>query len=200
MDAARHQLFTHPAFAGDHHVGIAVGHLADQGEDLLHRRAGADNIVETAGDMPLALFRIDLLQGLFYRIKQFFRGERLLDKIEHPAFDRLDAFFQRTVAGHHDHRQVGVLFLDHPHQRHSVHARHLQIADDQHKIVVGVDCRQGGIAGAGGGDGISGPVENALIAGQHLGFVVNDQYLKLFHSHSLFLSGKLLRRCHWPIG
>ena len=72
VDRARDHLLAGPALAADQHVRLAVGHLPDQLEDALHRRAVSDD-----GAIALAVPQLAAQAAILAREQLLL--ERLLD-------------------------------------------------------------------------------------------------------------------------
>jgi len=76
MDRLGHQLLARAAFAGHEHMTVAVGNLADGGEELSDRRTLADDIAEI-------ILGIDLLSQGLVLLHQFLVLEQLFDLDRH---------------------------------------------------------------------------------------------------------------------
>ena len=63
VERLRHHLLAGAAFAENQHRRGGRRHLANEGEDRLHRRAGAQHVLEDLGRLPLlhgAIFLLEL--------------------------------------------------------------------------------------------------------------------------------------------
>jgi len=133
MDGPGHELLPRAAFPGDQHRGVCVGHLLDQGEDLLDRVADADDVLQPAlaADQG-AKVRVLLADAREFEhpvdeLDDLVDAERLRDVVERPHLHRVDGGFDRGVAGHEDHFGVGVGLAGVGQDRQPVRAGHLEV-------------------------------------------------------------------------
>ncbi len=130
MDGLGRQLFPCPAFAGDEDIRRAVRHAADQLEDLLHRLALAENLMEAVflvdGSAELADFATQrrFAQRLFHRQDHFIRLHRLDEIVIGPELHGLNGALHRPEGGHQDHIDIRIGALDLRQQFVSLHAGH----------------------------------------------------------------------------
>jgi hypothetical protein len=138
VQAARHEFLAGAALAGDHHRGVAGGELADDLEDLLHGRRGAD-------DALLVLLRVDDrlvagrglavglgAQGAFDQGEQLGRIEGFNHVVEGAELHRLDGGLRGAEGRHEDHQLLRVGRADVLERLQARHAGHAVV--EQHDI------------------------------------------------------------------
>ena len=137
MDRARDQLLAGAALAGDQDRGGRARDPPHERDDIAHRLALRDDVVEAELVLDLALQPRDLAaqRALAERLvgdeQQLLDLERLGDVVVRAELDRADRGLDRAERGdHHDVRRLG--------QRHhaadqveAVHLGHPQVGDDQ---------------------------------------------------------------------
>ena len=139
---AGNQLLAGARFAANQHGGVALGHLLDDVQHVLQRRAGPDDLVELVDVVLRAAEVIELVpQALhFQRLLDLdlhlLDLERLLHVVEGAGLHRLDRGVDRAERGHQDHRGGRVHRPRRAQHVHAVAAAHLEVA--QHDVEVAV--------------------------------------------------------------
>ena len=137
VDGAGHQVFAHPALAGQQHGGARGRHALDGVEDLLHGGAASDDVVELVAPPQLRLeLAVFLAQRAHFErfvdhLHEVIERERLEQKIGGPGFHGFHRRFHRAVGGHHDHRHLRVLPADQAQKLQAVHVGQLEIGEHQ---------------------------------------------------------------------
>ena len=186
VNTARDQLLARAARAADEHVDIRIGDLLDRLEDLGHRRALANDVVEA--EMPaqllpqaaILLAQHPLGQRLLHRDHQMLWSERLGHEVVGSQAHRLDRVLDGAVRGHHDHLNLRVQLLDLRQQFHAVHARHLQIGDHQVRLFL-LNGLHGLFAVGRHPNLVSLALEQALAAHRQIDLVVDYEYALICH-------------------
>jgi hypothetical protein len=99
-----------------------VGHLADQGEDLPHGGALADQIAERAGSIhrtpqaPILLLQRAALDGALHGQQHDIGLEGLGDVVERARSHRLDGGVDGAEGGHQDHGRLAAELAQLSHQ------------------------------------------------------------------------------------
>ena len=114
MDGLGHELFARAALTQDQDVAFRRRRQLDQLEDLLHRLALADDVVEAVA-LPKLLLQGSVLggqpilvQSLADRQQYLFILEGLRDVVEGALSHRFDGAFDGGEGGDHDDHLVGV--------------------------------------------------------------------------------------------
>ncbi len=137
MDGAGDQVLAHAAFAGQQHGGAGGRHALDGGEDLLHRRAAADDVVELVAPAQFLLQLAVLVaqrahfERLVDHLHQVIERKRLEQEIGGAGLHGFHGGLHAAERRHHDHRHVRVLPADQAQQLQPVHARQLEIGEHQ---------------------------------------------------------------------
>ena len=180
MEGLGDQLLAGAALAEDEHVALRRRGQADEVEDLLHRRALADDLVEAVALLELLLERAVLARqaALFEAFadgeQDLFVLERLGDVVESADAHRFDGALDRGVRRDHDHHLLGIARAQLLQDLHARHAGEHEI--EQHEIdrfALGKEQRL--LAGAGGDRAQTlAPEERPEDVLEHL-FVVDDE-------------------------
>ncbi len=137
VDGLGHQLLARAALAEHEDVALRRRREPDELEDLLHRLALADDVVEGEALPELLLERAvlgrepPLLQPLADGEQHLLVLERLGDVVERPLAHGLDGALDRRVGGDDHHHQVGVVLADLPQHLQAVHAGEHEVEQDQ---------------------------------------------------------------------
>ncbi len=182
MDGAGDQVLADTAFAAEQHSGAGGGDAHDGGEDLLHLRPGADDVVDAVAAAELFAEAGVLLAELldFERLAddgvEVIEGEGLGEEIGGALFHRLDGGLDGREGGHDDHGQARVEALEGFEQLEPVHAGQAEIGEDELRL----GCEAEGFFGGGDGDGLEAfgfEVEGEDAA--ELFFVLDDEHAGL---------------------
>ena len=182
VDRARDEFLARAALAEDQDRRVAVGHLVDEIEHRAQRRALAHHVVEAVAraelvlEQPVLGAQPPVLDRLLDQAPHDVEGalERLVQVPEGAGAQRVDGMLDRVVAGHHDAGQVGVDFVDLPHQLEAADARHAHVAEHQIDRLGRDDGqRLAGVARA--GDRVTAADEDALERAPIQLLVVDDQ-------------------------
>ncbi len=148
VQAARHLLLAAAGFAADQHVDVGPGQLKHLASQVIH---GAGHAQQLRFDTPLAgelLAQLAVLADqpalvhrAAYAVQQALGGKGLLDEVVGALTQRLHGHGHVTVAGDHDHRQVGIQFDQPFEQAEAVEVWHAHVAD-QHTGKVAIQYRQ----------------------------------------------------------
>src|SRR5262245_1840951 len=142
VEGLRDQLLARAALPGDEHVAAPVRHAPDQGEDLAHRRALADQLAERAGAVDRApqaavlLLERPPLEGALDREQHGLRLEGLGHVVAGAGAHRLDGRVDAAERRHQHHRRLGAQPAEVPDHLDAGLSRHLDVA--QHDAVVGL--------------------------------------------------------------
>jgi len=181
MKKARHTLLARAAFPSQEDGGVALGHLFDQGEDVLHGRTFpqhlfASQVIAEVFDLPAhTAFFVDAFEDM----EEFGVLERLAQKIVGALVGGLQRGFDRGVGGHHHHLDRGVLFARGSKHRHAIDRVHFQVG---HHRVKGVFLQEGYRLLAAARDGATMPLllQVGLKKDAHFFFVVDNQDVHAF--------------------
>ncbi len=116
------------ALALQQHGGAAVRHLRHQVEDLQHRLALADDILEVVAllegalELNVLLFGAPAAHGGAYIGEKFFVVPGLLNEVRRPALHGAHRIFHGAESGDHDHRQAVFLAANFRQNLHPVAA------------------------------------------------------------------------------
>ena len=178
MDRARDHVLAHAAFPAQQHRGAGGRHARDGGENLLHRRAAADDVVELVAlaqllaQLAILVAQLADFQRLFHHGHQVIERKRLGQKIDRAGLHGLHRVFDGAERGHDDHGRVRVLAAQFVEQLQAVHAGQLQIGEDQ----VGASASlQAFLGGAGLLDFVAGGGQMQLDHAAELFFVFDHQ-------------------------
>ena len=155
VDQPGHRLLARARGAGDQHPAVGRGELAYQATQLLGDDRLADQAVRLDGLGPksavLAL-QVAGLQRSLDAEQQPVRLEGLFEELVGAALDRTYSGFDVAVTRDHDHRNVGVEFLDKVKQFQTVHPAtlHPDVEDQQSRLarLYGRQCAFGVVRGA----------------------------------------------------
>jgi hypothetical protein len=143
VDRPGDDLLASPALAGDEHRAPAVGDLADQGEDLPHRGARAEQIAERGGlvdraaQPPVLLLERTALEGLLEHDQQRVLLERLGEVVAGARTHRLDRRVDAAEGGHQHDGGVGPAVADLAEQLDPGAARHADVREHDLAVAVG---------------------------------------------------------------
>ena len=152
MNGARDQVFADAAFARQQHRSARRRHAHHRSENLLHRRAAADDVVPAVLAAEF-LFKLAVLVAQiadFERLAddgyQMIERKRLQQEIDGAGLHRLDRVLDRAERGHHDHRDMRIHAADDLEHLEAGHSGQLEIGEDQ---VGAIDQRQRFFGGRG---------------------------------------------------
>ena len=136
VDCPRNQFLASAAFSTNHHRGVRLRHRLDQFIDLLHLRRFPDDLIRLA-ELRNLLFEFDvfrckraLLQRVINKVREIVRIYRFCDVVECALFQSLHCCVDCGVCSDEDDRCTLVDPLDALLQLHTVHARHLDVKED----------------------------------------------------------------------
>ncbi|MFH2002297.1 MAG: hypothetical protein ABIK28_21680 [Planctomycetota bacterium] len=136
------QLFACAALSGDKHGNIRASDLLELNENILHRRAGTEELLEMMGlfhrlfeDLVL-LLQIVMLHRAFQGDGEQLHLDRLIDEIVCPGTDRLDCGLHASECRDHHDRHIGPVRLDPVAQIDSIHPRHVKVRQDRIELLV----------------------------------------------------------------
>jgi len=151
VDGPGHQFLARSALSQQEHVGRRIGDLADQGVDLLHLLAAAHHGAEIAGIISLLRnrgsflpLRLSLFQGVAHDCQEVVDIKVLLDVVVGPLAHRGQGRLPGSEGGQEDDSRLRRRLLHAPEQLDPVHARHLQIRDDEVEFLLPDDLQRRG--------------------------------------------------------
>jgi hypothetical protein len=152
VDGPGQQLLARATLAQKQHRRIGGRDAIDQAEQLAHGGRGADDSreairdVDLAFESPVALDQPAPLDGPPHRQYHLLVSlERLREVVVGPASQGLDRRSGGAIARQHHHRQVGPDRVHAVEQLETIHARHVEIGDQQVERAAGpvLERRQG---------------------------------------------------------
>ena len=179
MERAGYQLLARAALALDEDGAVGVGHLGDQIIDLLHLRAGADDVLKFVAVLEL-LLEIDVFAHGALEIERPLDGhlelvdfERFCYVIIRPELHGLHGGFHGSIPGDHDHGWHRAQAVTGFEDIKAAHAFHFDVRDDDLRHAAGQRFN-GAFRGVERKDMVT---QIAAEGGDHLhhrGFVVDD--------------------------
>jgi hypothetical protein len=176
----RHELLAGAALTGHQHGGIGVRHAVELREEILHRRAVAEQLVEARGAGCLLAEHADLLlqrpvtERPFEDEREVVHLERLGDEVVRAGADGGDGRVEAAERSHHEDRHVRTVLDETDAQIDAVDLRHVQIREHHVELVV-ADHRKRSL-------GVGRPPALEATAAQirldqlaHVAIVVNDE-------------------------
>jgi len=191
MQAARDLFLAAAGLATDQHVDVGPGQLQHLASQVIHGAGHAQQLrfdTSLAGELLAQLAVLAdqpaLVHRAAYAVEQAFRGEGFFDEVVGALAQRLHRHGHVTVAGGHDHRQVGIQFDQPFEQAEAVEIGHTHVAD-QHAGKVAIQrCQR--LAGAGEGTHLkAGKLQPLLHGLTDRRLVVDEDYLP---AHCLLLA------------
>ena len=179
VNAAGDQFLSRTAGSGNQNADGTVGNLLYQLENLYHRGATANDVVEavlTAQLLPqtaILFAQFTLFQHPLDDDRQVLGSKRLRDKIRRSQTHGLDSVFDGAESRHHDNNGFRALGLDLFEQFHPAHTRHLQIGEDEVRFVL-PDGRDAFLTRMGHSGTVPLAVEKALTTGCQVSLVIDD--------------------------
>ena len=191
MHVAREGAPAGTRLAADQYRAVMLGKLLHALTKALHQRTAPDR--RQRGRQPLAgcpgLFA-GRLQRRLDGAQQLGQRQRLLDEVERAEARRLDGRVDRAVPRHDDHRAAQVVAVRPlPEQRDAVRIRHPDIEQNQVESLrgAGIACL---LRVRRAGNTVAFVTEDVLDQISDIGFVVDDEYMRVRHACSLLLSAR----------
>ena len=180
VDRARDHLLAGPALAADQDVRLAVGHLPDQLEDALHRRAVADDgaialaVPQLAAQAPVLAREQLLLERLLDDDADLVDLEGLGDVVVGAFLHRADRRLGAREGGDHDDDRLGRDLVRRAQQIEPRAARHLDVRDHDVELVF-LEMGARGVEIPGRDDVVALAAEEDLEEFLHAALVVDDE-------------------------
>ena len=134
--------FSGAGFAFDQHMAVGLPQIEDILAQAIHHGAGPDQffhnraaIRQFAAQCASIEHQAAGVRGLFGQLGHPVGVERFFQKIIGPEAHRLDRHGHIAMPGDHDYRQGTVHAFDLFQELHPVHARHLDVADHNARII-----------------------------------------------------------------
>jgi hypothetical protein len=144
LDGARDHFLAHARFALDQHGDVGLRTPLAQTQHIGHGGRGGDDVAEGEGAAHLLVETLHLLgegihlQEVLDRDLEALWADRLHHEVVGPRAHRLDDGLDRTLRGLDDHRQVAAHRLEALQEFKPVHARHVQVEDDEFDRAAGL--------------------------------------------------------------
>ena len=142
MQRVRHKGFTRACFAFDQHMTIGLTKVEDIFLQTLHHGGRADQlfhqrpaIAQLAAQFTVTQRQAPRNRGLFGQFGHAVGVERLFKKIERADAHRFNGHWHIAVARDHYNRKGAVDALELLEKLHPVHARHLDVADHETRVI-----------------------------------------------------------------
>ena len=132
VEVAGHEFLAGTVGAGDQDAGVRGGHLGDHVADVLHRGGIADHVgaVNLLLEGLVLAGQVHLLGGILDGDQDAVQIQGLLHEVEGALLDAVHGRVDVGVAGDHHHGGVDPHLHQFPEDFHTVHPRHLDVAED----------------------------------------------------------------------
>ena len=140
VDGARHQFLARAVLARDEHPGIGGCHPVDGVADVQHRFAVADHVVARrmgAPQLGVLLLQPALLDAVADDRQQALLFPGFLQEVVGPQPAALHRGLLVAVGGDDDHVRAGRFLADALQDLEPVHARHLDVEQDDVRLFLG---------------------------------------------------------------